>query len=39
MRLRQLTVRGKEKALIALLWFANAHNMMRGFALQQAAAG
>jgi transposase len=38
MGLRQLTVRGKEKALIALLWFANAHNMMRALALQQAAA-
>ncbi|MBV9045535.1 MAG: IS1182 family transposase [Alphaproteobacteria bacterium] len=38
MGLRQLTVRGKDKALIALLWFANAHNMMRAFALQRAAA-
>ena len=33
-----MRVRGKEKALTALLWFANAHNMMRTFALQRAAA-
>lgn len=38
MGLRQLTVRGKEKALTALLWFALAHNMLRAFALQRAAA-
>ena len=38
MGLRQLTVRGKEKALTALLWFAVAHNMMRAFSLQHAAA-
>jgi len=38
MGLRQLTVRGKDKARIALLWFANAHNMLRAFALQRAAA-
>jgi transposase len=38
MGLRQLTLRGKDKALVALLWFANAHNMMRAFALQRAAA-
>jgi transposase len=37
MGLRQLTVRGKEKARIMLLWFANAHNMLRAFALQRAA--
>jgi transposase len=37
MGLRQLTVRGKNKALIALLWFANAQNMMRAFVLQRAA--
>jgi transposase len=34
MGLRQLTVRGKEKARTALLWFALAHNMLRTFALQ-----
>jgi transposase len=38
MGLRQLTVRGKDKARIMLLWFANAHNMLRTFALQRAAA-
>ena len=38
MGLRQLTVRGKEKARIMLLWFANAHNMLRALALQRAVA-
>jgi transposase len=38
MGLQQLRVRGKEKALTALLWFAFAHNMLRTFALQRAAA-
>jgi transposase len=38
MGLRQLTVRGKEKARIVLLWFAVARNMMRALALHQAAA-
>lgn len=38
MGLRQLTVRGKEKARIVLLWFAIAHNMLRALALQRAAA-
>jgi hypothetical protein len=38
MGLRQLTVRGKEKARTVLLWFAIAHNMMRALALQQSAA-
>jgi transposase len=33
MGLRQLTLRGKVKARIHLLWFAVAHNMMRFFAL------
>jgi transposase len=36
MGLRQLTVRGKEKARTMLLWFANAHNMLRTFALRRA---
>jgi transposase len=36
MGLRQLTVRGKQKARTALLWFALAHNMLRTFALQAA---
>jgi transposase len=38
MGLDQLTVRGKEKARTVLLWFANAHNMLRAFALRRAAA-
>jgi transposase len=38
MGLRQLTVRGKEKARTVLLWFAVAHNMMRALTLQHAAA-
>jgi transposase len=38
MGLRQLTVRGKEKARIVLFWFALAHNMLRALALQRAAA-
>lgn len=38
MGLRQLTVRGREKARTMLLWFANAHNMLRIFALRQTAA-
>jgi hypothetical protein len=33
MGLRQLSLRGKIKARIHLLWFALAHNMMRFFAL------
>jgi hypothetical protein len=33
----QLTVRGKEKARAVLRWFALAHNMLRSFALSQAA--
>jgi hypothetical protein len=33
MGLRQLSLRGKIKARIHLLWFAVAHNMMRFFAL------
>ena len=37
MGLQQLTVRGKEKAHTVLLWFALAHNMLRGFALRAAA--
>jgi transposase len=37
MGLRQVTVRGKEKALTALHWFALAHNMMRALALRRAA--
>jgi transposase len=38
MGLRQLTVRGKEKARIVLLWFAVAHNMLRALTLQRAVA-
>jgi len=41
MGLRQLSLRGKIKARIHLLWFAVAHNMMRFFTLharEQAAA-
>ena len=33
----RLAVRGKQKARAVLLWFALAHNMLRAFALQQAA--
>ena len=35
MGLRQLTVRGKDKARTVLLWFALAHNMLRALALQR----
>jgi hypothetical protein len=38
MGLTRLLVRGKDKARTALLWFALAHNMLRAFALRQAAA-
>jgi transposase len=38
MGLQQLTVRGKEKARVVLLWMALAHNMLRSFALRAAAA-
>ena len=38
MGLTQLLVRGREKARSVLLWFALAHNMLRGFALRRAAA-
>jgi transposase len=38
MGLRQLTLRGKFKACIQLLWFAVTHNMMRFFALRASAA-
>jgi hypothetical protein len=37
MGLRQLSLRGKIKARIHLLWFAVAHNMMRFFALKARA--
>jgi len=37
MSLDRLVVRGKQKARTALLWFALAHNMLRGFALRRAA--
>jgi transposase len=37
MGLQHLTVRGKDKARTVLLWFALAHNMLRGFALRAAA--
>lgn len=37
MGLDRLLVRGKEKARAILLWFALAHNMLRGFALRRAA--
>lgn len=39
MGLRQLSLRGKIKARIHLLWFAVAHNMMRLFALSGRAHG
>jgi hypothetical protein len=35
MGLTQLLVRGREKARTVLLWFALAHNMLRGFALRR----
>lgn len=38
MGLSQLRVRGREKARAVLLWFALAHNMLRGFALRRPAA-
>jgi len=38
MGLDRLRVRGKQKARMVLLWFALAHNMLRGFALRRAAA-
>jgi transposase len=38
MGLVRLLVRGKRKARAVLLWFALAHNMLRTFALRQAAA-
>jgi transposase len=38
MGLVRLLVRGKRKARAVLLWFALAHNMLRAFALRQAAA-
>jgi transposase len=37
MSLSRLLLRGKQKARIALLWFALAHNMLREFALRDAA--
>jgi transposase len=37
MGLDRLLVRGTEKARAVLLWFALAHNMLRSFALRQAA--
>jgi hypothetical protein len=37
MGMRQVSLRGKIKARIQLLWFAVAHNMMRFFALNAAA--
>jgi transposase len=37
MGLDRLLVRGKQKARTVLLWFAIAHNMLRGFALRRAA--
>jgi len=37
MGLTRLYVRGKDKARAVLLWFALAHNMLRGFALRRAA--
>ena len=37
MGLTRLSVRGKHKARAVLLWFALAHNMLRGFALQRDA--
>ncbi len=37
MGLRQLSLRGKLKARIHLLWFAVAHNMMRFLALHARA--
>jgi len=38
MGLTRLLVRGKDKVRTVLLWFALAHNMLRAFALRQAAA-
>jgi Transposase DDE domain len=38
MGLDRLLVRGTQKARTILLWFALAHNMLRGFALRRAAA-
>ena len=38
MGLDRLLLRGKQKARVMLLWFAVAHNMMRGFALRRPAA-
>lgn len=38
MGLAQLRVRGTQKARAVLLWFALAHNMLRGFALRRATA-
>ena len=38
MGLDRLAVRGKEKARTIALWFALAHNMLRGFVLRQTAA-
>ena len=35
--LQQLVVRGLRKARAVLLWFALAHNLLRGVALRQAA--
>ena len=35
--LTRLTVRGKAKTRIILLWHALAHNLMRGFSLRRAA--
>ena len=37
--LRQLPVRGRRKVRTVLLWFALAHDMMRDFALREAARG
>ena len=37
MGLTRLLMRGKDKARAVLLWFALAHNMLRGFALRRAA--
>jgi transposase len=38
MGLTQLLLRGRQKARTVLLWFALAHNMLRGFALPRPAA-
>ena len=35
--LHQLVVRGRQKVYAVLLWFALAHNLLRGAALRQAA--